>query len=394
MKQIFDILSSIAIQEKDRLQTADKLSLSLLGGDLGCLIYLYEYSRIEESYRSIADDLLDKTLSSLHTATSYLSTYCNGFAGMVKGLQYLHIQGFVENFSSLLNSIDHYVAVDQSVMLGMNHHDFLHGFIGLGFYWLTRYQQGNSEALYHLRQIVSHLTDSCEEDGNVIKWPQKETKLVKRYNISISHGYSSTIILLCRMLCIPELHGNAEILGLVRGAVNYLLANRIDHERYGCWFASTSIECEEPHHSRLAWCYGDLGIALALKNAGTALADNSLTTLAHQVLEYAAQCRRDLRQNYVNDACICHGAAGVGLIFREMSRQCSSSLLKDTADYWRMCVLRQFVKVNGAIHFPYYDAALRKIVFRNGILDGDAGVALYLLNEIRPIPIGELLLIT
>lgn len=47
---------------------------------------------------------------------------------------------------------------------------------------------------------------------------------------------------------------------------------------------STSQESQPQRQaSRLAWCYGDLGVAVALWNAGKVLDDETLKTKAHEV---------------------------------------------------------------------------------------------------------------
>ena len=222
------------------------------------------------------------------------------------------------------------------------------------------------------------------------------SKWRKQYNISLSHGCSSTIILLCRMLEIPELrhHYGSLIEMLISGSVNYILCNRLDEDRYGCWFASASLECEQPHHSRLGWCYGDLGVSIALFYAGQALNDENLISISREVLEYSGQYRRNLEQNYVKDACLCHGAAGIGLIYRIMSQIFSSQILVNSADYWRDIVLQQVVDGEAGLSFSFYDVTSRSYQEKSNLLEGTVGVAMYLLNEIVGSKLPQLLLIT
>lgn len=395
MNIIDNILSDIACRELQRLEHASDLSIGLLAGDLGSVIYLYEYSRINTYYQSFGDKMLDKLLSNLQFNAT-VKTYCNGVAGMVIGLYALKENGFIDDFSPLLGDIDYYIESSLDVMLQYNNHDFLHGFIGLGFYWIKRYQSSGHIAIRPLVKIIEHLKVGAEHDGNCIKWPIPESRLSKKYNISLSHGYSSTIILLCRMLEIPELRHSYghEIEMLISGAVNYILCNRLDKERFGCWFASSSLECEQAHRSRLAWCYGDLGVSIALYYAGQALNDDNLAGLSCEVLEYAGMYRRNLEQNYVNDACLCHGAAGIGLIFREMSQIFSSQILANTADYWRRIVLNQVIEKRDGFSYSFYDVKSRSYQDKTSLLEGTVGVAMYLLNEIIGSSLPQLLLIT
>ena len=390
-----DILSDIADGEYRRLAQSHKLSVGLLGGDLGPIIYLYMYSRLDSTYLSKADNMLDKLLLSFKSSCPS-STYCNGAGGMIVGLYSLNHEGFIADFSHLMGAIDQYVSQSLDEMFSNNNHDFLHGFIGLGFYWIRRYKCNCPIAVEQLERILEHLQSSAEVVNDVVKWPRKEGKWVKRYNISLSHGYSSTIILLTRMLRVTELKDKHRrlIKQLLEGAVNYILLNRLDVEKYGCWFTTSSIECDVPSRSRLAWCYGDLGVAIALYRAGCALEKDDLIALARAILEYSAKCRRNLMQNYIYDTCVCHGAAGVGLIFREMSKVFSSDSMAKAANYWREVVIRNAVKRNNRYFFPFYDARDSRLDENYGLLDGSAGVGLYLLNELGSSPLASYLLIS
>lgn len=133
MALIDDILADIARREHQRLERAHELSISLLAGDLGSVMYLYEYSKLDSSYQPIGDKMLDRILYRLKYKSS-VQTYCNGVAGLIMGLSALQEQGFIDDFSSLLDDVDHYLDSSLDIMLQYNNHDFLHGFIGLGFY--------------------------------------------------------------------------------------------------------------------------------------------------------------------------------------------------------------------------------------------------------------------
>ena len=395
MDELREIISNIANREAARLAQADELSVGLLAGDMGSVLFLYEYSQIGESYRSTAEDLLEKVLDSLRSRP-HLPTYCGGVAGMGIGLGLLGKNGFIDIQSDVMRPVDMHLSVAQSAMLSRNQHDFLHGFIGLGFYWLMRHRQGDATyCVPQLNAMLDHLLSSCDNDNGVVRWPLPAGKLTRPYNISISHGCSSTIILLCEMLwqgVLPERH--SEITGLIRGAVGYILKNRLDPEHFGCWFASTSLDCDTPRRSRLAWCYGDLGVAVALNRAAEVLDDATAGQLSLQVLEYSAKHRRDLIQNQVHDACVCHGAAGVGLVMREMSKRLRSTALGDAADYWRGIVTDMAVKdATGAV-FPYFDVTDRRHTDRRSILEGDTGVAMYLLGETAGSSLAEIMLLT
>ena len=169
---------------------------------------------------------------------------------------------------------------------------------------------------------------------------------------------------------------------MLNGAVRYLMSNRVDSKSLGCWFASTSLECDEMlHRSRLAWCYGDLGIATALIEAGNTLGNLELVEFGKQVLLYSS-IRRDTRANYVHDSSVCHGSAGIAQIFRTHGIHLNSPELIDAAMYWEADILNRVVKDDDGKHtLLYYDPEEGGYVKRGGILNGPSGAGLYLLGE-------------
>ena len=378
-----EILSDIALKVAERLSLRNALSYSLLGGDFGDILFLYHYSKIDGRYEAIADNLLDKMILSLNRQPQ-VATYCNGLAGLGVGLLSLQHDGFVDGVDTSLDSIDPTIARLLDSFVSENNIDFLHGLIGIGFYMLDRSNSRKEYALANLSKIVDYLDTSKITDGAIVKWRYNEKRLSKPFNISLSHGVSSIMVFLCRLLksgIFCETY-NSIIKQMLEGAVQYLLSNRVDVDKLGCWFASSSIECDGvPHRSRLAWCYGDLGVATALLEAGNTLHDSSVRDIATQVLLYSAK-RRDIKANYVKDFCVCHGSVGIAQIFRSQGIALGMKDLLDAADYWEKDTLSRVVKDGHGRHtLLYYDPENGGYRESGGILDGISGAGLYLLGE-------------
>jgi len=383
MGQIERILQDFAAKTSIRLDSRKQLNYSLLGGDLGDIIFLYHYSRIEAHYESIADGLLEKMLQSL-SLQPRVATYCNGLAGLGVGLLTLQQDGFVCGVDSALGSIDPVISLSIESFVEDNNIDFLHGLIGIGFYLLERSNYSKEYSVSNLRKIIDYLDKSKITDGAIVKWRYNAKRLSKPYNISLSHGVSSIVVFLCRLLKsgILSENYNSAIKRMLEGSVHYILSNRVDVDSLGCWFTSTSKECDDyPHRSRLAWCYGDLGVATALLEAGNTLHDSTVRDIATQVLLYSAR-RRDIKANYVNDFCVCHGSVGIAQIFRSQGIALEVDELLDAADYWEKDTLsRVVVEGHGRHTLLYYDPENGGYIERGGILDGIAGAGLYLLGE-------------
>ena len=378
-----EILSDIALNVENRLSLSPLLNYSLLGGDLGDIIFLYHYSRIDGRYESIADGLLEKVLCSL-SRQPRIVTYCNGLAGLGVGLLALQQEGFISGVDQALDSIDPVISLSLETFIEDNNIDFLHGLIGIGFYLLERRKSSNKYAISNLSKIVDYLDKSKIIDGAIVKWRYNEKRLSKPFNISLSHGVSSIVVFLCRLIKSGALNENynVKIKQMLQGAVQYLLSNRVDVDKLGCWFASSSIECDDyPHRSRLAWCYGDLGVATALLEAGNTLNDSSVRDNATQVLLYSAK-RRDIKANYVNDFCVCHGSVGIAQIFRSQGISLGLKELLNAADYWEKDTLSRVVlNDQGRNTLLYYDPENGGYRESGGILDGIAGAGMYLLGE-------------
>ena len=382
-----DILADLAKAISNNLDQKKYCNYSLLGGDLGDIIFLYYYSRIDNRYEPVADSLLDKVFDSLNVFP-VVGTYCNGFTGLGIALLALETDGFVSGASEALHELDQQIDITFIQYVETGKIDFLHGFTGYGFYFLKCYDKNPIYAKNHLMTIVSALEQLAISHGNGIKWKFSDDPM-KRYNISLSHGMSSVVMLLCKIIWSVNLEPAEakQVIRLIGGSVNYMLKQRIDPNKYGSWFVSTSTECE-PHirPSRLGWCYGDLGVAVALYHASDILQNSDLKQLAVEVLEYAAVKRRDPIKNTVYDTGLCHGAAGVAQIFKTMATCASSNVLEDASYYWDNMVMRNAIRTKNGYEYFSYNPQKRCYEQKSGLLDGGSGIGLYLLNAGNVLP--------
>ena len=76
-----DILKEVATIVFSNLSNKTQLNYSLLGGDLGDIMFLYAYSTIDSHYKAIAEKLTERMLSCFTKQDAFQFTYCNGIAG-------------------------------------------------------------------------------------------------------------------------------------------------------------------------------------------------------------------------------------------------------------------------------------------------------------------------
>jgi len=241
-------------------------------------------------------------------------------------------------------------------------HELIAGLAGLGVYALERLPDPHAER--SLRRILSHLEEHAARGaGSTSTWREPGRR---SYDLGTAHGAAGLIAFL----------GAAEAAGiepetarqLRRGASSWLLGQQTE---YG--FPVAVEAAIDPVPPRLAWCYGDLGIAAALYSAARACDDEQLGRDALAIARRAAA--RAPESSGVLDASVCHGAAGVAHLFNRLFQGSGDAQLREAAHSWFERTLQMRLPGRG---IAGYAACEDGWVARPGVLTGAAGVALAL----------------
>lgn len=370
-------------RELDNCCTSGSLSFSLFDGLSGISLFYYTLYTATQDCR-----YLDKSIHLLNESVSifdgchFLPTYCGGLAGLSSLMTLLVKEGAIEY--SVNDDVNEYLLAALEEYLNAGIFDFLHGAIGIATYFafLLSVKPSNQYAIKATELTLERLNTTKEEGDATYKWRYYDRDGSFEYNISMAHGMSSIVCYLSRLLHIGY-SSQTRIEDLCRRAIEYINSQRIELSIYGSFYPYTSLENNTSiTKSRLAWCYGDLGIAIAQINAGLALRDSHIIDSALSVLMYVASQRRELKSNCVLDAGLCHGAAGIAQCFNRLFQLTESSIFKEATDYW-MNVLLDFSdgeKYAGYIVFnprgeSYYSA---------GLLEGICGIGLSLISYLYP----------
>jgi len=324
INQIIDAIDSYRIDD----------NIGLLSGQCGvALFYFFCSTQINNAYKAKCLKRIEYVLDRINNENQ-INSFCTGISGFGWLLEFLK-----ENkiFSSkdilLLNDLDNYLFKNMIAEFNNHCYDYLHGAIGYGLYFLKRLYKSNVPS--YLSALVYHLEDLGENDSNgCIKWKSilDYEKDKRGYNISLSHGIASIIVILTKIY--KSGIEKTKCKQLIIGAVKYILKQELVRNKYNSYFPSWSIESDERvTSSRLAWCYGDLGIAMAIWQVGQTLNISEWTEIALEILLYSTT-RKDLKGNFVQDAGICHGTAGIGHLFYRMYWNTKRMEFKIGADYW------------------------------------------------------------
>ncbi len=270
----------------------------------------------------------------------------------------------------------------------INNYELVGGLAGFGVACLEGLPRPGARRA--LDAVLDHLVGSRRDLPDGVAWhtppsllPEWQRELAPSgyYNLGVAHGMPALVTLLAR--CVQEAIRLQDVLPLLDGLVRWLLAQR----REG-GFPNWLIDGETPPPgTRLAWCYGDPGVAASLMAAGIVAGRPSWCTAAQDIAIAAAL--RDPEQAGVRDAGICHGAAGVAHLFHRLHRASDRVELADAARLWFERVLDMRRDDRGVGGFPAWSiprgqggTGELQWIDDPGLLTGAAGVGLCLLGAV------------
>jgi lantibiotic modifying enzyme len=268
-------------------------------------------------------------------------------------------------------------------------YDLIHGLAGIGTYAMQRLP--SSVARRNLEHIVGYLEQSAVRMPRGVAWRtpaarlqpgEHELFLNGQFNLGVAHGVPGVIGLLTQAV-------NAGVAAprsnrLLEDAVTWLLDQRRPAgaaTSFG-YFAGEALD----RPSRLAWCYGDLGIAAVLLSAAEVSGNGGWRRAAIEVACSAAQ--RTLADSGVHDAGLCHGAAGVAHLFNRLHQASGEPELAAAAHRWYVEALAFRSSDQGVGGFRAWLANPStggEWADEPGFLEGAAGIGLALLAAVTPI---------
>lgn len=286
-------------------------------------------------------------------------------------------------------------AIDEALVDYLQHlpqfvdYDLIGGLTGLGIYALARLPEPS--ALVLLELVLQRLVERAEASADGLTWHtapellpnwQREHCPHGYYNLGLAHGLPGVLVLLARACRVEAVSAQAQ--PMLKEAVHWLLAHLEEVDgvpSFPFWIAEETPSRKQ----RLAWCYGDLGAAVALLYAARLVGQDVWEELALRVLRKVATWR-DEEEAGVIDAGICHGAAGNAHLFNRLYQATGETLFQDAARHWyeRTLDFRQpAAGLGGFLTLRQREDGESEWVPCADFLNGAAGVGLVLLAATR-----------
>ena len=381
IQQKIDLIAELIFKNTQKQQTENWHGIYT--GEFGWLLFMFYYAKYSKNnkYTSLAEDYAEMLLQ--QTANLFkLHTFSSGLSGILYLFEFLRENHFIDmDVSDGQPALDNYIVARMRYDIQQKEYDFMHGALGVGLYFLKK---GDSNE--YIQELIDFLYDTADTDNDrqIFKWESflKINKNIAVYNIALCHGVSSIIIFLSRVLKSNIV--DKRVLEMMTGAINYILSQEIDFSQFGYSFPGY-IQKYTPNplsssKMRLAWCYGDLGIGLALWQAGKVVQKTEWKEKGLHILLQSTQ-RRDLAENFVVDAELCHGSAGICMIFRRMFLETNRSEFAEAAAYWLNQTLKFSTFEDGLAGYKTF--VVNEWKCNDSLLMGISGIGLMLLSYLH-----------
>ena len=360
--------------------------IGVLGGQSGVALFQFYCSKYfdDDTYSEKGVEIISNCVDMINSGYSF-PTYCNGIAGFGWTLQHLVNQDFISlDLDELLNPFDDFLLSQMQHEFKAQNYDVLHGALGYGLYFLKRYEslpesiKNNSTHKEFLVYVVDKVEEMAIKDGDGLKWESvlDIEKGNKGYNLSLSHGMSSIIYVLYKLF-----YANIEkerVASLIRGAIKYIKSTQNldgDLSQFPSWVES-GVPIE--YKSRLAWCYGDIGIAKAFEWSGKILDDLVLKRSASIILDSASK-RKEPENTNVIDSGYCHGSFGNAHIFQQLGLQYKKKQFQETSTFWLRDGLSKH-KSNSNAMYQQWNGMTKTWYSSISLLEGISGIGLTMID--------------
>lgn len=329
-----NILKNKIIEIKNEIDkfcdTQEEIGLFTKKTGTSLFYYIYANNNNDEVAFNKASEIIDEIVNDINN-NNFISSFCEGIAGFLWYLEFLNSNEFIDDdVLSSFSELDVFLESHLDVFLKEKYYDYLHGAIGIGFYFLKKAKR---EKKYNpiLDKIVKSLIENVIIENDSAKWVSYNNLYHEHeVNLSLSHGMANILIFFCE---IYELKKSEDIKIIVQKIVNYYLSKQNNINEIDSYFPNSIYENQKSFKGRFSWCYGDLGIGLALLKASTLLNDKNLELFAYEIFDFNTE-KRDLEREYIVDASVCHGTCSFALIYNYLYNINPKDKYKETRDFW------------------------------------------------------------
>lgn len=350
------------------------MGIGLGGGVSGIILYLvnrFDMS-MDSDIKDIVQTKLDYILSTSSAVKNNISIL-NGVSGIGWFTEYLTGKSPDYDYNFNASTDNHLIKLIEKN--GDVPYEYINGLAGVAVYARRRAEKNKNNKLY---QVVfdrfiekSIITDEkyCCWNTEIESYLRKDKENASKLEVDfgLAHGNLGVVAAMEAYASHDIYREQSEL--IINNAFNWYER----HKLYNCYFDYPS-KIEVSKVNRLAWCYGDLTTSYNLLRAGIKIKNKDIV---YKALATARKTtKRRLESSFVVDAPICHGSAGVALIYNLLNEISPSDEFLLAEGVWFDSLMR-----------TYLESGLEGLSFQGvnkkeqnlGLLEGLAGIGLTIL---------------
>lgn len=314
-----------------------------LGGSLGLLYYYFNASKTlqSDSILEKAETLLAQVFEDINeTGRGFRGvSLSNGAAGFAYTVNYLQQEGFIDiDIESELSEMDKFLYDTAAELLQKDEIDYLHGALGVLFYFTTR-----SKNSVIIKNYVTELTAAvCQKalkntTGLWFKnYSIERLKNPDTADLGLAHGLCGMLLIL--MGTWPFLDDRQLLKETIISGIDFVLSNQLPtdpaEEDFSIFPVSVNTASNEiTSINRLGWCYGDLNVVLLLYRAGQLFLNSAYTKKADEV-GFKTLDRKTGKSTLCADTHFCHGTAGLAQFYLCLYNESGHYNYYRAYEYW------------------------------------------------------------
>lgn len=382
-------------------QKAIKMNAPSLEMDLSVLVFqatYYRYSKIEE-YKEKAQLLLKRFIKNFSNI-DYKSGFLEGFPGVIWVVNYLKKCNIIED-NSLLDHLYPHLIQSLEIDLKYNYFESFHGSINKLYFIINSNKFREIQVKSLIDEFIDTLYTNRIENKERIYWfdpviGENDEFTTDRYiNLGIPHGLPGVLIFLVKLKDMEIQHEKLDI--LIQGILKTIFDSKNEVVQESHFPSSIDILNLNKNYyssSRLAYCYGDLGIAYAVLYTSKVLNKPELkkeikSTIDSLKRRLITDSSIDVYEDYFFlDTAFCHGLSGIVYMFNKINELLDDKEFEKRTTYWTSELLHNLERqlaITPPIYYPDYkqptDEKEEKYnIDEQSILAGYSGTGLVLLS--------------
>lgn len=357
----------------------------LYSGSLGKALFFIYYGIYlsEESYVDKGLEVLDYIIQATSEEEFPQLTLSNGLSGLANALLLLKEADLLELSEEDLSQFDLVLASAVQLFNRDNNFDYLHGLTGCAVYFANRIRlfgpnEISEKVLKDTLQYLDRITEKAETGAYPVTKITFGDISFQGINFGLSHGMPSFIYLLLQIhrAGVAQEHCRDRIYEYI----DFMLSKSNAMPGSVSYFPSAIAQRKEDYEgdlsvSRIAWCYGDMGIGMVLIQVALYFNDKALFNKAEEILLFQAG-RAD---ETINESGICHGTSGLMHMFNRLFQMTGNKAFKTAAEYWLEETYKQAVHPGNHSGLQTPNWKTKNYEDDGSLLTGLAGTALTLM---------------